>query len=238
MSPLFLEIRYARTRLGFVHVHLDPVPFLDLCHERVRLGEVIEGVDEDEGWLGGGGGCDFGEHVDGDEARETECGGLVEMGEVSDGPFEDLGWFEGAEVVVDRGEGLWRERELEGSVEWHCGRRLWEGGAPWLIYTIYCHYRGSFPRALSLYHTQPSTLRDRSQHDDHGILQTPSRTTTTHPTHPASPGQLCPIHPRRPHSRTRRRRRHHRPRPREPTQQTPRWTTRLQVHAGDLPDGM
>lgn len=39
------------------------------------------------------------------------------MGEVGEGPLEDLRRIEGAEVIVDRGEGLWREWELEGSVE-------------------------------------------------------------------------------------------------------------------------
>lgn len=106
LTPPFLEIDDGAASFGFVYVHLDPVPLLDLCHELVRLREVVEGVDEDEGWLGGSVGCDLGEHIDGDEASETECGGLVEIGKVFDGPLEDLGWVEGAEVVVDGGEGL------------------------------------------------------------------------------------------------------------------------------------
>lgn len=77
LPPLDLEIRHARASLGFEDVHADSVSLLDLCHEVVCLGKVMERVDEDEGWAVSGRRCDFGQHVDGDEACETECGGLV-----------------------------------------------------------------------------------------------------------------------------------------------------------------
>jgi hypothetical protein len=60
--------KYLDREIMRVFVPLDPVPLLDLCRERIRLGKVVERVDDDdEGWLSGGGGSDFREHVDGDK---------------------------------------------------------------------------------------------------------------------------------------------------------------------------
>ena len=69
---------------------------------------MIQRVDKDERWLSSRTGYDLGEHIDGDETRETECSGLVEIREVGEGPFEDLGRIKLAEVRVDRRKGFRR----------------------------------------------------------------------------------------------------------------------------------
>lgn len=91
------------------HVHLDPVPLLGLCHERILLGKVVERVDDDEGWLSGG------------------VGAILEsMSMANEGPIGGSQMGQGEVVEVDRSEGLWRGWVLEGAK--HEGRHRGGGG--------------------------------------------------------------------------------------------------------------
>jgi len=69
-----LEILGSLTKVGLVDMDVNVVSFPDLLDEIESFLEMVECVEEDEGWRVGG---YFGQHVDADEPCEAKSGRLV-----------------------------------------------------------------------------------------------------------------------------------------------------------------
>ncbi len=126
-AVLRLELGGRRGPVGLVHVQLDGrVPLPDARDEGVRLGEVVQRVQEDGVDAGERGvrGRELREHVDRDETREPEGRRLVQVREQVHGEPQTLDRRHLLHLLVEVPQVRLRERDLR---EARCRARCREG---------------------------------------------------------------------------------------------------------------